>query len=85
MIGGPIFLDAEGVPVSLSDALHVGLSRFIAHARLRPRGSGGMPELRSYQIGRVFSPWPHANPFRAVDHPLEVKRASFDVAAATYL
>uniref|UniRef100_A0A5K3EMD8 non-specific serine/threonine protein kinase n=3 Tax=Mesocestoides corti TaxID=53468 RepID=A0A5K3EMD8_MESCO len=82
MIGGPIFLDAEGVPVSLPDALHVGLARFIAHTDLKPRAG---QELRSYQIGRVYSPWPHANPFRAVDHPRESKRASFDVASSAYL
>lgn len=85
--GGPIFLDAEGVPVSLPDALHVGLSRYIAHALLPITGGARRlpPDMRTYQIGRTFLPWPHhSNPLRAVDHPLEVKMASFDMATASY-
>nr|CDS20917.1 eukaryotic translation initiation factor 2 alpha [Echinococcus granulosus] len=80
-IGGPVLLDAQGVPVSLPDALHVGLARFLANTGINPPP---LRELRTYQIGRTYRPWPHANPFRAVDHPLEMKRASFDMAAANY-
>ncbi|VDK34184.1 unnamed protein product [Taenia asiatica] len=80
-IGGPVLLDAQGVPVSLPDALHVGLARFLANVGINPPP---LKELRTYQIGRTYRPWPSANPFRAIDHPLEVKRASFDVVAANY-
>lgn len=80
-IGGPVLLDAQGVPVSLPDALHVGLARFLANAGINPPP---LRELRTYQIGRTYRPWPHANPFRAIDHPLEIKRASFDVVSANY-
>lgn len=80
-IGGPVFLDAQGVPVSLPDALHVGLARFIANSGLNPQP---LRELRTYQIGRTYRPWPHQNPFYAVDRPLELKRASFDVLAAQF-
>uniref|UniRef100_A0A0X3NP12 Protein kinase domain-containing protein n=1 Tax=Schistocephalus solidus TaxID=70667 RepID=A0A0X3NP12_SCHSO len=75
--GGPIFLDAKGVPVSLPDALHVGLARFLAHA--------GISEFRACQLGRVYTPWPRPNPFRAVDHPSESNRAAFDLIARDYM
>ena len=80
-IGGPVLLDAQGVPVSLPDALHVGLARFIANSGLRPQP---LRELRAYQLGCTYRPWPHANPFHAVDRPLELKRASFDVIAEQF-
>ncbi|VDM32925.1 unnamed protein product [Hydatigera taeniaeformis] len=80
-MGGPVLLDAQGVPVSLPDALHVGLARFLANTGINPPS---LRELRTYQIGRIYRPWPHANPFRALDHPLEMKRASFDIVAANY-
>ncbi|KAL7056792.1 hypothetical protein AAHC03_019124 [Spirometra sp. Aus1] len=76
-VGGPIFLDAKGVPVSLPDALHVGLARFLAHA--------GISDFRACQLGRVYTPWPRPNPFRAVDHPSESNRAAFDLIAREYM
>lgn len=75
-IGGPVFLDAEGVPVSLPDALHVGLARYFALL--------GIMNFRGYQVGKVYSPCPRNNPFRAADHPIESHQASFDIVSPCY-
>lgn len=80
-VGGPVFIASAGVPVSLPDALHVGVARFLANTGFVPQTHR---EMRTYQIGRVYRPWPSANPLKAVDGPIEMKNGTFDVLAESF-
>lgn len=80
-VGGPVLIGSAGVPVSLPDALHLGAARFLANAGVTPQPN---KEVRTYQIGRVYRPWPGANPLKAVDGPIEMKSGTFDILAESF-
>nr|CDS31112.1 eukaryotic translation initiation factor 2 alpha [Hymenolepis microstoma] len=80
-VGGPVLISSAGVPVSLPDALHLGVARFLANTGVVPHAN---KEIRTYQIGRVYRPWPGANPLQAVDGPVEMKNGSFNILAESF-
>ncbi|VDL19151.1 unnamed protein product [Hymenolepis diminuta] len=80
-VGGPVLIASAGVPVSLPDALHLGIARILAISGIVPQVNR---EMRTYQIGRVYRPWPGANPLKAVDGPVEMENGSFDILAESF-